>query len=538
MSSMQTFAPGASPLPPAKILAMLDGMLPGLAVLHESGRLHGGIVPDAVEIDAEGWARLRPPGGDPRPADPVLPLGAGLAPGYAALEQYLDDPAQPLGPWTDVYALSALVCAWITGSPPPPAPERVVQDTWVPLGQRGLHEVPPALLQAVDRGLLLFPQERARSLADYEHALQVCAQGEPAPPAAAARAKAGNAAAAAQAPRSSAAAAAAASASAPAPAPAQPAARPAPAAPADAGQRPEPAPAPAQRAPWGLVVAVLALLAGTAAWWLLGRDTAPDPSAQAAGQAMTAPAPGDAEPVPPAAHAGEQPAAPAAPPPAAAQDPAPALAADAPAMQDPAPDAGQAPQPPALAHVPPAPEQAPAQPGEPDPAGAALAAGQPAPSDALSPPLPAPSAASADGAAAQAPAPEQAETAHEAGGPQAAQLEATEQAAAEQAAMEQAAMEHADRALTALEPGETGQQADAQATPEPPAPAPVRVSIDVQPWGEILVDGISRGISPPLRSLQLAPGTYAVTVRNADLPPHNVQLTVRPGQPASISHRF
>ncbi|VFR97777.1 Serine/threonine protein kinase [plant metagenome] len=68
--------------------------------------------------------------------------------------------------------------------------------------------------------------------------------------------------------------------------------------------------------------------------------------------------------------------------------------------------------------------------------------------------------------------------------------------------------------------------------------ANVAVTVNVQPWGEIVVNGSRRGVSPPLRQIQLAPGTYSVTVRNGDLPPYNTKLTVQAGKPASITHKF
>ncbi|EHK62821.1 hypothetical protein [Achromobacter arsenitoxydans] len=68
--------------------------------------------------------------------------------------------------------------------------------------------------------------------------------------------------------------------------------------------------------------------------------------------------------------------------------------------------------------------------------------------------------------------------------------------------------------------------------------APVTVRVAVRPWGEVLVNGRSRGISPPLRELSLAPGRYQVTVRNASAGDHRMTLTVAKGQPASITHEF
>lgn len=85
-----------------------------------------------------------------------------------------------------------------------------------------------------------------------------------------------------------------------------------------------------------------------------------------------------------------------------------------------------------------------------------------------------------------------------------------------------------------------GNAAPASAAPSqtPPPPARVRVSINVRPWGEILINGVPRGVTPPLKTLRLAPGKYSVTIRNSAQPPYRTTLEVKAGQPTMISHIF
>ncbi len=71
-----------------------------------------------------------------------------------------------------------------------------------------------------------------------------------------------------------------------------------------------------------------------------------------------------------------------------------------------------------------------------------------------------------------------------------------------------------------------------------PKPVPVTVRLDIHPWGEVWINGVARGISPPVKDLKLIPGKYQVVVRNADLPPMRMTLEVKPGRPAVISHTF
>ena len=80
------------------------------------------------------------------------------------------------------------------------------------------------------------------------------------------------------------------------------------------------------------------------------------------------------------------------------------------------------------------------------------------------------------------------------------------------------------------------------AQPQEPKPrpiaTPVTVRLDIRPWGEVWVNGVARGISPPVKELRLIPGKYQVVLRNADLPPYRGTLEIKAGKPAVISHVF
>ena len=80
----------------------------------------------------------------------------------------------------------------------------------------------------------------------------------------------------------------------------------------------------------------------------------------------------------------------------------------------------------------------------------------------------------------------------------------------------------------------------AQPQEEKPRPiaTPVTVRLDIRPWGEVWVNGVARGISPPVKELRLIPGKYQVVLRNADLPPYRGTLEIKAGKPAVISHVF
>src|SRR3989442_3982260 len=95
--------------------------------------------------------------------------------------------------------------------------------------------------------------------------------------------------------------------------------------------------------------------------------------------------------------------------------------------------------------------------------------------------------------------------------------------------------------------------AQAPAPVAPPAPAPAapkkekraavpagagRLEPAVPPWGEGLVAGKSRGVSPPLRVLDVPPGAHTIEIRNSTFPAHVQRVQVKAGEAVKIRHRF
>ncbi len=77
-------------------------------------------------------------------------------------------------------------------------------------------------------------------------------------------------------------------------------------------------------------------------------------------------------------------------------------------------------------------------------------------------------------------------------------------------------------------------QRPAPATPRPPA----LIHLALAPWGEVIVDGKSRGYSPPLRSVEVTPGKHTVVIRNTAFPSHVERIDVRSGDRITIRHKF
>jgi hypothetical protein len=66
----------------------------------------------------------------------------------------------------------------------------------------------------------------------------------------------------------------------------------------------------------------------------------------------------------------------------------------------------------------------------------------------------------------------------------------------------------------------------------------VPVSLAVLPWGEVFVDGKQRGVSPPMRTLELSPGRYEIEFRNTTFPSHVQKVEVKQGEPLTLRYKF
>ena len=78
----------------------------------------------------------------------------------------------------------------------------------------------------------------------------------------------------------------------------------------------------------------------------------------------------------------------------------------------------------------------------------------------------------------------------------------------------------------------------AEAPPPPAVPKDGTLTLAIAPWGEVVVNGERRGVSPPLKQLVLKPGTYKVEVRNGNAQPYVAEVTVKPGQASPLRHKF
>jgi len=152
---------------------VLLSLLDGLALLHAEAIVHRDISPDNILLPEGGGDPILLDFGAARQAieDRSQHMTAILKPSFAPIEQYAEATGLRQGPWTDLYALGAVMHYLLLGHTPPPATARAMVDEYLPLSGAGLLGYSMPLLLCLDWMLRVHPQERPQSVAELRAAL-------------------------------------------------------------------------------------------------------------------------------------------------------------------------------------------------------------------------------------------------------------------------------------------------------------------------------------------------------------------------------
>jgi serine/threonine protein kinase len=162
----------SAPPTEAWLRSVIDPLLDALAMLHAEGFYHRDISPDNVLVSGAGLPVLLDFGAARRLiGDRTRSITAVLKPDYAPIEQYAESTQLRQGPWTDLYALGAVVAYLLDGIPPPASTARSIHDEMNPLGERQIPGVSRTFLSAIDWTLAVRPQDRPQSVAELQYAL-------------------------------------------------------------------------------------------------------------------------------------------------------------------------------------------------------------------------------------------------------------------------------------------------------------------------------------------------------------------------------
>ena len=70
------------------------------------------------------------------------------------------------------------------------------------------------------------------------------------------------------------------------------------------------------------------------------------------------------------------------------------------------------------------------------------------------------------------------------------------------------------------------------------AAQPAVILLEIRPQGEIFIDGVARGKSPPLTQIEVKAGAHKIEVRNGTFTPLERDVNLEPGETTTIAHRF
>jgi len=157
-------------LSPTFMRKVFPALLDGLGDMHAQKLLHLDIKPANILLRHGGRPLLLDFGA----AHNLDELGdtqitRTLTRGFAPIEQHEN---QALGPWTDIYALGASMFACISGSAPPVATKRIVEDELNVRSRARVKRYPESLLDGIEWSLSVQPGHRPRStdeLLDFFH---------------------------------------------------------------------------------------------------------------------------------------------------------------------------------------------------------------------------------------------------------------------------------------------------------------------------------------------------------------------------------
>lgn len=152
---------------PKELLQMMKQTIDALVAIHKQGVLHRDITPDNILVQEDGSVKLIDFGSAAhigRQNDTIV-----LTQHYAPIEQYGWE-NKKIGPWTDVYGISATLYTLLTGKMPQESVARMQHDEIEEIGRETL-EIKGYQRKAIKNGLVIQPEKRTQSMEEFRAAL-------------------------------------------------------------------------------------------------------------------------------------------------------------------------------------------------------------------------------------------------------------------------------------------------------------------------------------------------------------------------------
>ena len=163
-----------SPPDEAWLRSLLAPLLDVLETIHVEHCFHRDIAPDNILMLADDRPLLLDFGAARRAIGGMAQaFTVILKPGYAPIEQYADVASMQQGPWTDIYALAAVIHFALKGRPPVPSVARMIADPQIPLAQSEASQYSQAFLRVIDQALSVKPEDRPQSIVELRSMLDL-----------------------------------------------------------------------------------------------------------------------------------------------------------------------------------------------------------------------------------------------------------------------------------------------------------------------------------------------------------------------------
>ena len=156
----------------ARLRALIEPILDGLDQVHATGYLHRDIKPGNIVFRDEDTPVLIDFGAAyALTAEHSRTVAAFEMPGFSPIEQY-SVTGQNYGPWTDLYAVGAVLYRGMTELVPVGALSRIERDELAPVGRVAKRKYSKELTGAVDWALKLRAADRPQSIAQWRRVLE------------------------------------------------------------------------------------------------------------------------------------------------------------------------------------------------------------------------------------------------------------------------------------------------------------------------------------------------------------------------------
>jgi PEGA domain len=78
----------------------------------------------------------------------------------------------------------------------------------------------------------------------------------------------------------------------------------------------------------------------------------------------------------------------------------------------------------------------------------------------------------------------------------------------------------------------------AHKAPPPPPPQPAAITFQIKPRGDVFIDGVDKGRTPPLSRIEIGAGAHTIEVRDGKYPPLKLTVNLSEAEEITITHTF